>query len=114
MLKDLGFEELSSEPYLYRKVFRLLDDDGAEQELLLGSYVDDCVIGASSEAVRQWYLSRLSKRFPVNEKSNGIISFDEPGRILSMQVKYDIKKGILEFNQTEAIEALAKKFGVEK
>jgi len=57
--------------------------------------VDDCVIGASSEAARQWYLSRLSKRFPVNEKVTGIISFEEPGRILSMQVKYDIEKGIL-------------------
>ena len=112
MLKDLGFEELSSEPNLYRKVFKL--DDGVEQELLVGTYVDDCVIGASSEAARQWYLSRLSKRFPVNEKSTGIISFEEPGRILSMQVKYDIVKGILEFNQMEAIEALAKKFGVEK
>ena len=112
MLKDLEFEELSSEPNLYRKVFKL--DDGTKQELLVGTYVDDCVIGASSEAARQWYLSRLSKRFPVNEKSTGIISFEEPGRILSMQVKYDIEKGILEFNQTEAIEALAKKFNVEK
>jgi hypothetical protein len=31
-----------------------------------------------------------------------------------MQVRYDIEKGILEFDQKEAIEALAKKLGVEK
>ena len=112
MLKDLEFEELSSEPNLYRKVLKL--EDGAMHELLVGTYVDDCVIAASSEAARQWYLSRLSKRFPVNPKSTGIISFAEPGRILSMQVRYDIEKGILEFDQMEAIEALAKKLGVEK
>ena len=112
MLKDLEFEELSSEPNLYRKVLKL--GDGTVHELLVGTYVDDCVIAASSEAARQWYLSRLSKRFPVNPKSTGIISFAEPGRILSMQVRYDIEKGILEFDQMEAIEALAKKLGVEK
>ena len=112
MLKDLEFEELSSEPNLYRKVLKL--GDGAMHELLVGTYVDDCVVAASSEAARQWYLSRLSKRFPVNPKSTGIISFAEPGRILSMQVRYDIEKGILEFDQMEAIEALAKKLGVEK
>ena len=112
MLKDLEFEELSSEPNLYRKVLKL--EDGAMHEVLVGTYVDDCVVAASSEAVRQWYLSRLSKRFPVNPKSTGIVSFAEPGRILSMQVSYDIEKGILEFDQMEAIEALAKKLGVEK
>jgi hypothetical protein len=31
-----------------------------------------------------------------------------------MQVRYDIEKGILEFDQKEAIEALAKKLGVEE
>jgi hypothetical protein len=64
MLKDLEFKELSSEPSLYRKVLKL--EDGAMHELLVGTYVDDCVIAASSEAARQWYLSRLPKRFPVN------------------------------------------------
>ena len=84
-------------------------EDGAMHELLVGTYVDD-VIAASSETARQWYLSRLSKRFPVNSKSTGIISFAEPGRILSMQVRYHTEKGILEFDQKEAIEALASAF----
>jgi hypothetical protein len=78
MLKDLEFEEFSSEPNLYRKVLKL--EDGAMHELLVETYVEDCVIAASSEAARQWYLSRLSKRFPVNPKSTGIISFAEPVR----------------------------------
>jgi hypothetical protein len=90
MLKDFEFEELSSEPNPYRKVMKL--EDVAMHELLVGTYVDDCGIAASSKAARQWYLSRLSKRFPVSPKSTGIISFAEPGRVLSMQVRYDIGK----------------------
>ena len=77
--------------------------NGKKEELLIGMYVDDAVIAASSEEARQWYLQRLAARFPVNEKSTGLISFDDPGRILSMHVRYDIQKGILEFDQHEAI-----------
>jgi hypothetical protein len=57
-------------------------------------------------------MERLEKRFPVNNKSSGIISVDEPGLLLSMNVTYDKAKGVLRFDQKKAIEALAKKLGV--
>lgn len=108
---EMGFTALTAEPNLYRKTFNL---NGKEEEVLVGVYVDDCIVAASSEEARQWFLTRLSKRFPVNQKSTGLISFEDPGRILSMHVRYDVARGILEFDQREAIEALAKKFEVEK
>jgi hypothetical protein len=57
-------------------------------------------------------MERLGKRFPVNPNSSGNISFEEPGLILSMNVRYDIIKGILQFDQCHAIEHLAKKLSL--
>jgi len=108
---NMGFTQLTSEPNLYRKTFML---NGKNEEILVGMYVDDAVVAASSEEARQWYLQMLAARFPVNEKSTGLISFDDPGRILSMHVRYDRQKGSLEFDQHEAIEALGLVNGVEK
>ena len=57
-------------------------------------------------------MERLGKRFPVNPNSSGNISFSEPGLILSMNVRYDIDKGVLQFDQSHAIEHLAKRLGL--
>ena len=108
---NMGFTEMTGEPNMYRKVFTL---DGHQEEILIGQYVDDLLIASSSERARLWFMKRLEKRFPVNPKSSGLITFDSPGLVLSMQVRYDREKGILQFNQHDAIEALAKKIDVTK
>ena len=102
----MGFTEMTGDSNIYRKVFCL---NGREEELVLGQYVDDSIILASSPEAQQWLMERLSKRFPVNPNSSGNISFGEPGLILSMNVRYDIERGILQFDQSHAIEHLAKK-----
>ena len=57
-------------------------------------------------------MSRLEARFPVNPKSTGVISFDSPGLVLSMQIRYDRNKG-LQFDQRSRIQSLAAKYGVK-
>ena len=109
MVKDNGFKEMTGEPNMYRKVFEL---NGRREEIILGQYVDDCLIASSSENARRWFMSKLEKRFPVNPKSSGIISINTPGLVLSMHVRYDIDKGILQLDQHDAIAALAKRIGV--
>jgi hypothetical protein len=113
MLRDpeyeMGFTEMTGEPNMYRKEFEL---NGKKEELILGQYVDDCLLAASSEEARRWFMERLEKRFPVNPKSTGVISFETPGLVLSMNVRYDAKKGVLQFDQKNAITALAEKIGV--
>jgi hypothetical protein len=86
MLEDkkfnMGFKQFTGEPNLYRKVFTL---NGKKEEILIGIYVDDCLIAASSEEARRWYMDRLSQRFPVNEKSSGLITVNDPGLVLSSE-----------------------------
>mmetsp|Transcript_10938 Transcript_10938/g.14234 ORF Transcript_10938/g.14234 Transcript_10938/m.14234 type:complete len:883 (-) Transcript_10938:637-3285(-) len=113
MLKDkkynMGFKQFTGEPNLYRKTFDL---NGKIEEIVVGIYVDDCLIASSSEEARQWFMKRIGDRFPVNQKSSGLITMKDPGLVLSMNVRYDIKKGILQFDQKQSIELLAKKFEV--
>jgi hypothetical protein len=106
---NMGFHEMTGEPNMYRKRFEL---NGRMEEVILGVYVDDCLIASSSPEAREWFMSRLKARFPVNPKSSGSISFDEPGLLLSMNVRYDIKTGILQLDQKQAIELLAAKLQV--
>ena len=80
--------------------------------MLIGQYVDDLVIASSSEDAGKWFMDRLEKRFPINPKSSGIITFNEPGLILSMHVRYDREKGILQIDQRDAITALAEKIKI--
>jgi hypothetical protein len=104
---DMDFKPMTGEPNLYRKRFSL---NGVDEEIFVGQYVDDCLIAASSTTALEWYNTRLKERFPVNPKSSGYISKENPGLLLSMQVEYDLKQGILSFNQERAISALAEKF----
>jgi hypothetical protein len=99
----MGFTQFVGEPCIYRKVFEL---NGKPEE------VDDTLLGASSEEARQWFMDRFQARFPVNPKSTGVVTFDSPGLILSMRVRYDRERGLLEVDQRAAIQALAAKYGV--
>jgi hypothetical protein len=106
----MGFKSLTGEPNMYYKEWML---DGRLERIYICCYVDDTVIASSSRKARQWLMSRMEKRFPVNAKSTGLITYETPGLILSMNVRYDLKRGILEFDQKSAIEALAARVGVQ-
>jgi hypothetical protein len=103
----MGFKPMTGEPNLYRKAWTL---DGVPSEIFVGQYVDDCCVSVSSQEALDWYIKRLSDRFPINSSASGFVTVDEPGLLLSMHVKYDRALGVLRFNQLAAIEALAKKF----
>jgi len=103
---QMGFTAMTGEPNLYRKTFKL---NGVDSEIYVGQYVDDCFIAASSQAALDWFLERMSKRYPVNPNSSGVVSMSSPGRLLSMHVYYDQSAGILYFNQEQAISKLADK-----
>lgn len=113
LLKDkhynMNFTELTGEPNMFRKTYKI---NGKEEEIIIGQYVDDCLIAASSQQVLDEFMIKLKARFPVNAKSSGEISVDDPGLLLSMQVKYDKQGGILQFNQERAIETLAHRIEV--
>jgi hypothetical protein len=104
---NMNFEIMTGESNVYRRSFEL---NGRIEEIIIGQYVDDCLLAASSQEVLDWYLNALSARFPVNKLSSGLITPTDPGLLLSMNVHYDIHKGILQFNQKDSIESLAKKF----
>ena len=80
--------------------------------MIVGVYVDDLLIASSSEAARLWFMEQLSSRFPVNPNATGVITFDTPGLVLSMNVRYDRDRGILQLDQVNSIEALAKRYDV--
>ena len=106
----MGFSEMTGDTNIYVKKFKL---DGRDEELVIGQYVDDSLILASSVEAQRWLMERLGKRFPVNASSSGEISFEDPGLLLSMNVRYSRAQGILQFDQRNAIEKLADKLGLK-
>ena len=82
--------------------------------MILASYVDDLTLATSSTSAMEWFDSKLEKRFPTNATEAREITVDNPGWILSTEVRYDREKGILELSQSKAIEKIAEKFGVDK
>jgi len=106
---NMQFTAMSGEPNLYRKQFL---HNGVLSEIYVGQYVDDCLLAASSKEVLDWYLENLAQRFPVNPSSSGYITWDKPGLLLSMHVRYDRDRGLLQFDQQRAIDSLAQKFNV--
>jgi len=106
---NMDFKELTGEENLYVKNFEI---NGRMEQVIVGVYVDDLLIAASSEAARLHFMEKLNARFPVNPNATGLITFDKPGLVLSMRVRYDQSRGILELDQLPSIEALARKFDV--
>jgi len=104
---NMNFTPMTGEPNLYRRAFLM---NGQKEEVIVGQYVDDCLVAATSQAALDWYMNNLKQRFPVNPKSSGFITKENPGLLLSMQVAYDRENGTLQFHQQRAIEALAHKF----
>jgi hypothetical protein len=107
---EMGFSEMTGDTNIYVKKFKF---DGRDEELVIGQYVDDSLILASSVEAQRWLMERLVKRFPVNASRSGEISFEDPGLLLSMNVRYSRAQGILQFDQRNAIEKLADKLGLK-
>ena len=103
-----GSRSSPGKPIYFAKVFEL---NGKQEEILLGVYIDDLLICSSSKEARLWFLSRLEARFSVNLKSTGVISYDSPGLVLLMQIRYDRDMGLLPFDQRSSITSLAAKHG---
>jgi hypothetical protein len=106
---DMGFSQMTGEANLYHKKWML---NGQLSEVDVGQYVDDCLVVASSEEAKSWFMDKLGSRFPVNPSSSGEVSVESPGLLLSIQLYYDRTKGKLILNQKSSIEALARKWNL--
>ena len=62
---NMGLKTMTGERSLFRKRFKL---NRRVEEVILGCYVDDRLIATSPMEAREWFLKRLSHRFPVNPK----------------------------------------------
>ena len=71
----MDFKELTGEENLYVKNFEI---NGRMEQVIVGVYVDDLLIAASSEAARLHFMEKLNARFPVNPNATGLITFDKP------------------------------------
>ena len=107
----MGFVELTGDSSIYKKELVI---NGERHTLLISQYVDDCLICSSSSVAREWLMARMTHRFPVNEKSTGVISLDNPGLLLSMNLYYDRARGVLRLDQSTAIELLHRKLGLDE
>ena len=112
LVKELGFTSFTSDQNIFEK--KWTDDNGIEQSVILASYVDDLTLATSSTSAMEWFDSKLEKRFPTNATEAREITVDNPGWILSTEVRYDRENGVLELSQSKAIEKIAEKFGVDK
>ena len=103
---DMGFVELTGDSSIYKKELII---HGVQHTLLVSQYVDDCLICSSSKVAREWLMARLKHRFPVNDKSTGVITAENPGLVLSMNLFYDRTRGVLRLDQSTAIKLLHRK-----
>ena len=99
-VRSIGFVQATGDVCLY-----LLADHsfGAPDnaEIMLCVYVDDLSIATSTTDAYNWFISTLSRRFPINSDETGALDW-----MLSMSVKYDIDAGTIKLTQTVAIERL--------
>ena len=59
---NMGFQELTGEPNIYRKTFTL---SGKDVEILLSSYFDDLICFSSEEA-QLWFMKNLEPGFALS------------------------------------------------
>ena len=74
---------------------KVFERNGKQEELLLGVYVKYFFISSSSKEAQFWFTSQLEVF------------------VLSMQIRYDRNKGLLQFDQRFSITSLAVKYGVK-
>ena len=96
LLKDpkyaMGFTQFIGEPNIFRKSFRALWQ----------------AVGTSS-----WGICRGSSHLFLIRRSSVLVYEPARGFVLSMQIRYDRNKGLLQFDQRFSITSLAVKYGVK-
>ena len=116
-LKSGGFEQSIADTCMFRlKTTRgELDPNCPEkdrnmiEEILVGTYVDDCVYAGSSDFILNWFKSYIASKFEVKQSESGPLEW-----ILGARVYRDIENGTTTINQSVAIEKLARKLDLLK
>ena len=119
-----GMKSLTNDPCLFKGSFsraRLFMELGRPKKyadfvaenpkkmehMMVGTWVDDLTKIGSSDLILDWFIMYLRKKFVINEKSTGDLSY-----MLSARVTRDREKGLLYMDQTAAIIRLAEKCGL--
>ena len=77
------------------------------ETLMVGTWVDDLTQVGSSDLILDWFIAHLRKRFQINEKSTGELSY-----MLSARITRDREKKLLYLDQSAAITRVAQKCGL--
>jgi len=114
LTEKYSFKRSVADPSIFYKFWT--DKNGVEQKVYCGLYVDDCTVVSSSDEALKYFDEVVSSRFDYNptemrnlDASKGS---DGIGWVLSTEVRYFREEGVLEMNQTAAIERIAARFGL--
>ena len=94
-LLSKGFKSTIGDPCLLKRVL----PNG--ETILCAVYVDDCAIGASSQAAFDVFLAELKERFVIEEGEGKKIDF-----LLGMAIDQDLEKGTISINMEMMITKL--------
>ena len=85
----------------------VMSDLSKIEQFLVGSWVGDLTQIGSCEMVLDWFIMHLRRRFSINEKATGTLSY-----MLSVRITRDRAKGLFYMDKTAAIVRLAGKCGL--
>ena len=85
----------------------VVEEPNKQEKLYVGVWVDDLSLCHSSSLIGDWFISHLRKRFVINEKATGELSY-----MLSARITRDRKNRILYMDQSAAITRVAEKCGL--
>ena len=100
------FEQLDESMKEKHREF-VLEEPNKQEKLYVGVWVDDLSMCHSSSLIGDWFISHLRKRFVINEKATGELSY-----MLSARITRDRKNRILYMDQSAAITRVAEKCGL--
>ena len=113
LLLENGFMRMPTDSCLFKlEADRRSLDAGykgppCKEIIMVGTYVDDLTFSTTSDLAADFFYKLLRSRFTINERDTGDIHY-----MLGVRIRQDLAKGTITMDQTAAIEALAKKFGL--
>ena len=114
LIEKYSFKRSVADPAIFYKFWT--DENGVEQKVYCGLYVDDCTVVSSSDEALKYFDDAVSSRFDYNPTEMRDLDAEKGsegiGWVLSTEVRYFRTAGILEMNQTAAIERIAARFGL--
>lgn len=97
VLRNVGLKNIPEDPYVYKLV-------RGGQILIIGIYVDDCIVMGTNEAIIEEIMSRLKERFKIVEVQ---------GKLKFLNIEIDqTPKGIY-LSQGGYVNKILKKYGLE-